>query len=340
MNTDRIGMSDILVSVVTTVRDASSYVEEFIREVDDVLRPKFKDYEILIVDNGSRDDTVEKIERIQKSVKNIQLYCLATPIRREIDILAGIDQAIGDVVITIDAVYDPPPLILEMVDAFQSGAEIVYALRRDRLTRHGVYQRAARLFFSLHRSVTRADLPVAASSYRLMSRRVVNSFVSMPNRFELFPVITAFTGFRYATLVYDRVARGGIADKAEYFHSMGRAIRIMLLSSHYPLRLLTAASFAGAILSFLYSFYVVIVLFLKHTAEGWATLSLQISGLFFLLFLILAAMSEYIFHIFLEQQGKDVYLIARESSSSVLSRKQGLNLQRAEGDQDGNADSR
>ncbi len=340
MNTDQIGMSDLLVSVVTTVRDASSYIDDFIREADAALASRFKDYEILIVDNGSRDDTVEKIERMQRNVKNIQLYCLATPIRREIDIVAGIDQAIGDIVITMDAVYDPPQLIPQMVDAFQAGAEIVYGLRRDRLTLNGTYQRAARLFFSLHRSMTKADLPVAASSYRLMSRRVVNSFVAMPNRFELFPVITAFTGFRYATLVYDRVARSGIADKAEYFHGLERAIRIMLLGSHYPLRLLTAASFAGAMLSLLYSFYVVVVLFLKHTAEGWATLSLQISGLFFLLFLILAAMNEYIFHIFLEQQRKDVYLIARETSSSVLSRKEGLNLQRADREQGGSPNSR
>src|SRR5258706_13526044 len=135
-------MSDLLVSVVTTVRDASPYIEDFIREADDALGPRFKDYEILIVDNGSRDDTVEKIERMQRSVKNIQLYCLATPIRREIDILAGIDQAIGDIVITMDAVYDPPQLIPQMVDAFQAGAEIVYGLRRDRLTLNGTYQRA------------------------------------------------------------------------------------------------------------------------------------------------------------------------------------------------------
>src|SRR5438874_6841554 len=117
VNTDRIGMSDLLVSVVTTVRDASSYIDDFIREADATLAPRFKDYEILIVDNGSRDDTVEKIERMQRNIKNIQLYCLATPIRREIDILAGIDQAIGDIVITMDAVYDPPQLIPQMVDA-------------------------------------------------------------------------------------------------------------------------------------------------------------------------------------------------------------------------------
>ncbi|HJT42159.1 MAG TPA: glycosyltransferase, partial [Rhizomicrobium sp.] len=224
---------------MTTVRDASSYIEDFIRQTGSALEPRFKDYEILIVDNGSRDGTVEKIEQMQKSVKNIQLYCLAAPIRREIDILAGIDQAIGDIVITMDAAYDPPQLIPQMVDEFQLGAEIVYGLRRDRLALRGLYQRAARLFFSLHRSMTKADLPVAASSYRLMSRRVVNSFISVSNRFELFPVITAFTGFRYATLVYDRVARSGVRDRAEYFQAMQRAVRIMLLGSHYPLRLLT-----------------------------------------------------------------------------------------------------
>lgn len=340
MNTDRAGMSDLLVSVVTAVRDASAYIEDFIREADEVLRPRFKDYEILIVDNGSRDDTVAKIEAMQSSVRNIQLYCLATPIRREIDILAGVDQAIGDIVITMDAVYDPLQLIPQMVDAFQSGAEIVYGLRRDRLAAHGTYQRAARFFFSLHRSVTKSDIPGAASGYRLMSRRVVNSFVGLPNRFELFPVITAFTGFRYATIVYDRVARAGIIDRADYFHGVQRAIRIMLLGSHHPLRLLIAASFVGAMLSLLYSIYVVVILMLKHTAEGWATLSLQISGLFFLLFMILAAMNEYIFHIFLEQQRKEVYMIARESSSSVLSRKEGLNLQRRELDRDESLNSR
>ena len=103
-------------------------------------------------------------------------------------------------------------------------------------------------------------------------------------------------------------------------------MRIILLSSHYAIRALSALSLLGAMLSVLYSMYVVVVLMIKHTAEGWATLSLQISGLFFLVFLVLTVMGEYIYRLFALQQDRQVYLISRESTSRVFASQEKPNL--------------
>jgi glycosyltransferase involved in cell wall biosynthesis len=318
--------SDLLISVVASVRNAADYVEKFIAETEDALTADFKDYEIVLVDNGSTDSTVARIEALQRSRKNIQLYCLAAPIRQEIDILVGVDQAIGDVIVTIDARYDPPQAIPRMVEQFQAGAEIVYGVRQDRLRPSGPYQRIARGFFKLYRAMTGSQIPIAASGFRLMSRRVVNSFAGVPDRFDLFPVITAFGGFTHAEVVYDRTLRAGASSDTEYLNAVLRGLRILLLGTNLPLRLLTLASILGAFLSLLYSAYVIIAFLLIGTVEGWATLSLQISGLFFLLFLILATLSEYVFRIFTIQQERQAYLIARESTSRVYTRKRELNV--------------
>src|SRR5689334_11134990 len=168
--------SDLLISVVTAVRDAAGYIEAFLRETAAVLDASFKDFEIVVVDNGSRDETARKIELLQLELKNIQLYCLGARVSQEMDIVIAVEQAIGDVVVTIDAVYDPPALIHDMVESFQSGTEIVYGLRRDRTRREGLsaYQLLASIFFTLYRSMTGEDVPFAVSGFRLMSRRVVN----------------------------------------------------------------------------------------------------------------------------------------------------------------------
>lgn len=322
--------SDLFVSVVTPVRNAEKYIDEFVDELAGVLSSRFKDYEIVLVDDCSRDATVARVEALQRRRQNVQLYSLARRIGMDSAYVVGLEHAIGDVVVTMDAAQDPPDRLSDLLGLYYAGHEIVYGVRTDRSdkSRRGLYQRAARGFFVAYRRITAEDVPADLSSLRLLTRRVVNTFTENRDRYNLFPVIAAFTGIPYTTMPYERIRRAGARTDVDYMESFGRAVTLLLLSSKRPLRWMSVGSLLGATLSVLYAVYVVLAHLLRgnELAEGWASLSLQIAGLFFVQFVILAVMSEYLIRIFAHTQNRPAYIISRESSSLVLARKSELNV--------------
>jgi glycosyltransferase involved in cell wall biosynthesis len=328
MQTSNPYKSDTLVSIVTPLSNAADWIENYLQEVIALLSHEFKDYEIVLVDNASTDNTVVIVEKLQRELKNIQLYCLTREIPHESAFVVGLENAIGDIVLTLDAAYDPIYPILEMTRLVQPNNDIIYGLRSDRLrSDFGLYSTMSRLFFKLFRLITKEDLPVAISTLRLYSRRATNSFLDNSDRYSLFPVIGAFSGLGYATITYERINRTGKPIRQSYFYAIARALRLLFLSSHYPLRILSLTALAGAFLNIVYSCYVVLVnIFKAEVAEGWTTLSLQNSVMFFLLFIILAVLSEYVSRLFISNQNRPFYLIKKESRSLVLSRKNEINV--------------
>jgi polyisoprenyl-phosphate glycosyltransferase len=319
---------NLLVSIVSPIKNAEQWIEGYLQEVSALLSAEFKDYEIVLVDYASTDGTLEVVERLQQQFKNIQLYCLARSIPHESAFVVGLEQAIGDVVITLDAAYDPVFPILDMVQLSQASADVVYGLRSDRIQgRSTIYNFLSKIFFRLYRQITRENLPIAASTLRLYTRRALNSFLDNSDRYSLFPVIAAFSGLRYKTFNYQRLNRTQQPINQSYLQAVFRAFRLIFLSSHYPLRLLSFTALMGAFLNVLYSIYVLFVnLFKSNVAEGWTTLSLQNSVMFFILFMILAVLSEYVSRLVMSSQNRPFYLVMRESKSLVLMRKQELNV--------------
>jgi glycosyltransferase involved in cell wall biosynthesis len=318
----------MLVSVVSPIRNAEEWIEAYLSELSALLSAEFKDYEIVLIDNGSRDDTLAVVKRAQQTLGNIQLYALARSVAHESAFVIGLEQAIGDVVITLDAAYDPIDCLMPMIQMSQGGVDIGYGLRSDRVQRRGgLYNWLSKIFFKLYQAITKENLPIAASTLRLYSRYAINSFIDNTDRYSLFPVIGAFSGLDYSTLDYHRINRTNQPLQQSYLTALGRALRLIFLSSHHPLRLLSLISLAGAFLNILYSVYVVMVNILKEqVAEGWTTLSLQNSFMFFILFIILSVLSEYISRLFMNNQNRPFYLIKHESRSLVLKRKNEINV--------------
>jgi glycosyltransferase involved in cell wall biosynthesis len=328
--------SSLLISVVSAVYNAEPWLEAYVREMHAFLAARFKDFEIVIVDNASTDGTVAVIERLQEELPNIQLYCLMRKLNQESAFVVGLEQAIGDVVVTIDANYDPPQAVDDLLERYyQDGVDIVYGVREhgDERPPRGAYYRLAKGFFKVYKAVTKNDLPVLASMFRLLSRRALNSFLDNRERYSLFRVMSAFAGLPYSDIRYQGINRSGTPLETSYAKATYRAGRILLLSSHEPLRFLSLLAVAGALFNVIYSIYVLAVnIFKADVAEGWTSLSLQSSSMFFLLFLILGVLSEYIGRLFIYSQNRPDYLIAREKRSLVLSRKQELNITAGDAD--------
>lgn len=321
--------SDLLISIVSPVADAETYIEDYVCEAVALLERHFKDYEIVLVDNGSNDDTVARIEALQRQVKNVQLYQLIRPIAEDSAYVVGLEHAIGDLVVTVDSRSDPLASVMEMVGVAQSGIDVVYGLCADRRAGRSVYDRLAKRFFRGYGKLTGQDFPSDASTLRLFTRRALNAVLDNPDRYEIFTVLPVYSGLPYQALVYERSERRGAAPRGrrKLFEGFSHAARLLFLTSDKPLRLLSVSALLGACINILYSLYVfAIALFKPHVAEGWVSLSLQISSMFLLVFVVLAILCEYVVRLFMHNQARPFYVIAKESSSLVLTRKRDLNV--------------
>ncbi len=333
--------SDVLVSVVTPIRDGREFIEAFLRELHDVLAAEFTDFELVVVDNGSTDGTGDVLEAVQRSVRNIQVYTLARPLHHDAAFMMGVEQAVGDVVLTMDPCFDPIDVVPRMIVMLEDrGVELVYGVRSDRTRGGSPFDRLARWFYGVFRRAASLEFPTGIGTLQLFSRTAVNAFVNHGDRYVLFKVISAITGLPYAELAYERVNRcASKRGRAGYRSAAGTAMMSLLLSSGRPLRLLTFLSIGGAGLNLLYSVYIVVVNILKdEVAEGWTSLSAQITGLFFILFLVLAVLSEFLLRIFSTQQNQLPYIVTRESSSLRQLRAGELNVIRS-GPKDAGADA-
>ena len=295
-------------------------IGSFIWELSEVLAQHFTDYEMVVVDNGSRDGTAEQLDIVQRELRNVQVFTIAQPIHHDAAFMAGIERAIGDYVVTLDPCFDPVSIVPQLIRTAESdGVDIVYGRRSDASSaaEGWIFGRVRKGFYAVFGRVTGLRFPASVSTVQLFSRRAVNAFLDHADRYTLFKVVGSLTGLPYAELGYDRVSRcSGKSGRASYRSAAATGITSLLFSSNRALRALTVVSLAGAGVNLLYSAYIVVVNIVKdEVAEGWTSLSLQITGLFFILFLVLAVLSEYVRRIFSTLQNQVPYVVTRESSS-------------------------
>jgi glycosyltransferase involved in cell wall biosynthesis len=301
---------------------------DLIRDLRIMLETKVRDYEIIIVDNATRDHTVAAIEQVIDEVPNIQVYSMARPLDRDIATLAGIENTIGDYVITMLPIRDQVSALPRMLDLVTTGMEVVYGTSEaDHLDQGRLYRALTCGFFALYRRLTGIEIPAGGSQFRLLSRRVVNYLLQTEPAHIMLQALPAMSAFRSRTIAYEMSPRGRQVQQRTLRSGLHKALSMVLSTTAVPARLLSLLSIAAGLLNLLYMIYVVAIAVLKDgVAPGWVTLSLQISGMFFLTSIILALLSEYIVRIFEGAFRRPLYMVAREFGSAATSREQRLNI--------------
>jgi len=318
---------EIFVSLIMRVRDAEAFLEAALERAVGVMEQNFDYYEIVVVDDASVDRTLEIVQAIQKRARNIQLYRLARRKGDNIAIIAGLDHAVGDMAVVLDPWLDPPEAIPSMVDLAIGGASIVYALPRERLESSSLRNRLTNQFLHGLARLNEVDVPLAISSYRLFSRSVLNFILEPADRHRTLMIAPAMSGFPYATIEYDRLVRDADNPRPGRRASLWKALDLTFSSSVRPLRIVTTLALGICGLTFLYAVYVILTVMLKEdVASGWASLSLQVSGLFCLVCLLLAVLGEYLLQVLEVTTRRPLYTISRQAHSSLVDYAPRLNV--------------
>jgi len=326
---------DIFVSAVLRVHNDENVIGPALDRLATVMEAAFGYYEIVIVDDASTDATRQRIAEVQSRRRNIQLYGLARRTGDNIALTAGLDHAIGDMVVLLDPRLDPPELIPRMVEHALDGADIVYALPRERLESRGLGNLLMRGFVAGLARLINVNAPQAMSSYRLVTRTVLNYMLEAVDRHRSLMFLPALSGYPFTTIDYDRLSADagerGAGPRARRSADMGerlaKAVNLVFSTSARPLRIITLMSLGISVLSLIYAIYSVLIFVVKEdVAPGWTSLSLQISGLFFLVCIILAVMSEYLLQVLESTTRHPRYHIAAQRHSTTMDYAGKLNV--------------
>jgi glycosyltransferase involved in cell wall biosynthesis len=325
-------MFDTFISVVVPLRDAAQHLEKTIVEIDTRMHALFRHFEIVLVDDASGDGTLEIIQRIQKSMDNLQLYCLNRRSGLDVAMVAGLDNSIGDFVITLNVERDPIDSIPMLWEKAQQGNEVVCGVRTDRIEGN-LHSLTNRMFYQALEATAGLRVPLGISDLRIYSRRVVGYISQNNDRHLLLKVLPFFASHQFATVEYAAVKRpGGFGDQSRGT-DLFAALTILLASSIRPLRLLTLTALLASSLSLLFAIYVLaIALFRQHVVEGWISLALPMAVMFFFISTILGILSEYIYMLSQQSGNRPVYSIVKESTSSTLEIQRKLNIIEGSGD--------
>jgi polyisoprenyl-phosphate glycosyltransferase len=326
MTTSRMGRTESahgLLSVVIPSFNEEAVIQTTHRRLVEALEriPKL-DLELVFVDDGSRDRTLEKLRDLQCADRRVRVISFSRNFGHQVAVTAGLEHATGDAVVLIDAdLQDPPEVIEEMVLRWRRGADVAYGVRAERVGETAFKLWTAKAFYRLINRVSDIPIPLDTGDFRLMDRAVVDALLSMPERDRFVRGMVAWLGFRQDAVMYNRAARLAGETKYPLTKMLRFALDGILSFSVAPLRiaiwmgLITAGV---AVLGFVYA--LLMRLLTDIWVPGWTLLFIACSTIGGIQLLFLGVLGEYIGRIYGEAKRRPLYVVRERLGFASTSR--------------------
>jgi glycosyltransferase involved in cell wall biosynthesis len=274
-------------------------------------------WEAIYVNDGSTDTTLPVLEAMRAADPRIALINLSRNFGKEIATTAGLDHARGQAVIVMDAdLQDPPEVIPDLVAAWRSGFDMVYAQRRVRIGETWLKRTTAEWFYRLMERLGRVRMPRNTGDFRLMSRRVVDALHQMREHHRFMKGLFAWVGFPTKAVPYDRAARHAGATSWNYWQLWNLALEGITSFTVMPLKIATYLGLVVALLSVVYAAIVVVkTLLLGNPVAGYPSLLTIVLFLGGVQLMTLGVIGEYLGRIFNETKRRPLYFVERYSPS-------------------------
>lgn len=300
-----------LLSVVVPVFNETEVIDSFyarLKKVVDSLNPI--SYEIIFVEDGSRDGSYQKLVNLADSDPNVRVIKFSRNFGHQLAITAGIDTAKGDAVVVIDSdLQDPPEVIEKFIKKWEEGYDVVYGIREKREGETKMKLFTAALFYRLLKAIIQIDIPADVGDFRLMSRRAVEKFRELRERDRFVRGLVSWVGFKQTGVPYMRDKRYAGETKYPYRKMIKFAFDGIASFSNMPLKLATWFGYITSLLAFLYACSVFVQKFMGYTVQGWATIMVGMLFLGGVQLICLGILGEYIGRIFNEIKQRPLYVI-------------------------------
>jgi polyisoprenyl-phosphate glycosyltransferase len=306
------------ISVIVPCFNEEAAIRECHRRLTQALRALDSWYEIIYIDDGSRDATPAILAGLHASDPAVSVIELSRNFGHQPAVTAGLEAARGEVVVIIDAdLQDPPELIGEMITLRAQGYEVVYGVRTSREGESGFKLWTAKLFYRVINRLSDVEIPLDTGDFRLLDRKAVDAMNRLPERHRLLRGMCSWIGFRQFGLKYARAARFAGTTKYPLRKMLNLAVDGISSFSTVPLRLLAYIGVLSAACSILGIFYALVLRLFTHIwVPGWTLLFIGMLLIGGLQMISLGIVGEYVGRIYTEAKHRPLYL-----TRSVLSRR-------------------
>ena len=300
-----------MISVVLPLYNEEKGLKSFIDDLLTQLKDIKQNFEIILVNDGSTDQSLELIQSLCSFHSELKFIGLSRNFGHQIAVSAGIDYASGDQVILMDADgQDPPELIPDLISKMNEGYDVVYAKRIKRANESLVKKWTASFFYKLLNKITSIEIPVDTGDFRIINRKVVDALKQMAEKQRYLRGQIAWLGFKQTPIEYERKGRNAGETNYTYRKMIRLAIDAITSFSNWPLRLATISGFVCAFLGFILILYTLYAKFiLKIYEPGWPSLMISIVFLGGIQLLGIGMIGEYIARINDNVKKRPLYLV-------------------------------
>jgi glycosyltransferase involved in cell wall biosynthesis len=304
-------LDSVVLSVVIPCYNEEPNLDDLFTRLISVLGELNLTYEIICVDDGSRDNTLKRLIEYHCSNPMIKVVNFSRNFGKEIALTAGIEYAIGDAVIPIDAdLQDPPELIEDLILKWQEGYDVVYCKRRSRRGESWLKRKTASAFYRTIGKMSPVPIPRDTGDFRLMDRRVVEALKQLPERHRFMKGLFAWVGFKQIAIEYDRPPRSKGETKWNYWKLWNFALDGITSFSSLPLKVWSYIGLLISLLAFLYATFLILrTLILGIDVPGYASIMVATLFLGGVQLVSLGVIGEYLSRVHDEVKQRPLYIV-------------------------------
>ncbi|HVH47829.1 MAG TPA: glycosyltransferase [Labilithrix sp.] len=297
-------------SLVIPIRDEEDTLPQLDVRVQQLLALLPTDTEVVFVDDGSTDGSIEVLRRLTARESRYRVISLSRPFGYEHAVAAGMEKSRGRAVIFTDSdLHDASEVVPEMIAKWREGYDVVYGRRRPRIGESTFNLLAAKLFERVFAAITPIDVPRDTGEFRLLSRRVVTTMRRLRETHRFVRGLVGWVGFRQTAIEYDATSEP-TRRRPPTLSRLATAIDVVTSFSSKPLRLASSIAFVVGGLSFIGALVAVITHDPSTTPPGWTTLVVLVTVLSGIAFLVLGVLGEYVGRIYEQVKGRPLYIVS------------------------------
>jgi glycosyltransferase involved in cell wall biosynthesis len=308
-----------MISVVIPMKDEAGGIDALFSVLLPIMDALKRPYEIVVVNDGSRDETLAKLLAYQGKIKQLVILDLSRNFGKEAALTAGFAHAKGDAVITLDAdLQDSPELISEMVQKWEEGYEVVTVVRKHRQEDTWLHRQNVKLFYKIINVISEIKITPNVRDYRLMCRQAVDAFVSLPERSRFNKGLFAWLGFKEFQIEQELKERYHGKSKWRFRKLLAFALDGITSFSSAPLKIWSYVGFFTALLAFLYGvFEIVKTLVFGIITPGYPSTLVVILFFSGLNMLSIGMLGEYIARVYIETKQRPLYIVRKKYVGSA-----------------------